>query len=32
MIHFADDTHLSFTSKKLSRTESVMNYKLKKYD
>ena len=30
MIHFADDTHLSFASKKLSTTESVMNYEFKK--
>ena len=29
-IHSADDTHLSYASKKLSRTESVMNYELKK--
>ena len=30
MIHFTDDTHLSYASKKLSTTESVMNYELKK--
>ena len=30
MIHFADDTHLSFASKKLSTIESVMNCELKK--
>ena len=29
-IHFADETHLSYASKKLSPIESVMNYKLKK--
>ena len=29
-IHFADDTHLSFASKKLSTIESVMNYEFKK--
>ena len=29
-IHFADDNHLSYASKKLSTTESVMNYELKK--
>ena len=29
-IHFADDTHLSYASKKLSTIESVMNCKLKK--
>ena len=28
-IHFADDTHLSYASKKLSTIESVMNYELK---
>ena len=30
-IHFADDTHLSYASKKLSTIESVMNYELKKF-
>ena len=30
MIHFADETHLSYASKKLSPIESVMNCKLKK--
>ena len=30
MIHFADDTHLSYASKKLSTTESVMNCESKK--
>ena len=30
MIHFADDTHLSYASKKLSTIESVMNCELKK--
>ena len=29
-IHLADDTHLSFASKKLSTIESVMNYEFKK--
>ena len=29
-IHFADDTHLSYASKKLSTIESVMNCELKK--
>ena len=29
-IHFADDTHLSYASKNLSTTKSVMNYELKK--
>ena len=29
-IYFADKTHLSYASEKLSTTESVMNYKLKK--
>ena len=29
-IHFADDTHLSYASKKLSTIESVMSHKLKK--
>ena len=29
-IHFADDTHLSYASKKLSTTESVINCELKK--
>ena len=29
-IHFADDTHLSYASKKLSTIESVMNCQLKK--
>ena len=29
-IHFADDTHLSYASKKLSAIESVINYELKK--
>ena len=27
-IHFADDTHVSYASKKLSTLESVMNYQL----
>ena len=30
MIHFADDTHLSYAGKKLSTTESVMNCESKK--
>ena len=30
MIHFADDTHLSYARKKLSTTEYVMNYEFKK--
>ena len=30
MIHFADDTKLSFANKKLSTIENVMNYELKK--
>ena len=30
MIHFADETHLIYASKKLSPIESVMNWKLKK--
>ena len=29
-IHFADNTHLSYASKKLSTIESVMNCELKK--
>ena len=29
-IHFFDDTHLGFASKKQSTTESVMKYELKK--
>ena len=29
-IHFADDTHLSYASKKLSTIESVINYEFKK--
>ena len=29
-IHFADDTNLSYASKKLSSTDTVMNYELKK--
>ena len=29
-IHFADDTHLSYASTKLSTIESVINYELKK--
>ena len=29
-IHFPDDTHLSYVSKKRSTNESVMNYELKK--
>ena len=29
-IHFADDTHLKYASKKLSTIESVMTYELKK--
>ena len=29
-IHFADDTHLSYASKNLGTTESVMNYELQK--
>ena len=29
-IHFADDIHLSYASKKLSTLESVMNYQLKR--
>ena len=28
--HFADDTHLSYASKKLSTIESVINYEFKK--
>ena len=30
MIHFADDTHVSYVSKKLSTIESIMSYELKK--
>ena len=30
-IHFADNTHLSYASKKLSTIESVMNCELKKF-
>ena len=30
VIHFPDDTHLSYASKKRSTNESVMNYELKK--
>ena len=30
MIHFPDDTDLSYASKKRSTNESVMNYELKK--
>ena len=29
-IHFADDTHLSYASKKLSTTEFIMNCEFKK--
>ena len=29
-IHFPDDTHLSYASKKRSTNESVMNYEFKK--
>ena len=29
MMHFADDTHLKYASKKLRTIESVMNYELK---
>ena len=28
-IHFSDDTDLSYASKKLSTTESIMNYEIK---
>ena len=30
MIHFPDDTHLSYVRKKLSTIESVMNYEINK--